>query len=971
MTRPQLAIGAVLALLLGLLFALQVWILRGAGVAVDCLQAGVVDQINLDLEGMEAHFEGWAITPAFAGEYAAVQAGRELDVGPRSARRDVAQHFAGCPAALQSGFSLRAPLAQIDVGAGPIIVRPRTAKAVALQFDPARLPPFGALDPIDGIAYDRRNVVSGWVIAPGGTAKVKLYAGDQLVAERLADGARAEVQKTFRGWPGAARSGFEFMLAMEDLPRGRYRLRVILENARGERTELPGPQVEHDEAWGRLVSAAPVYANPTQLELAAWVDAPHAIARVDVIDEAHRALAHMHLRARDIPYMAPGDPRAARHSARPGGKGMFYRVRVRTSVLAAGVHRLRGRVVDAAGRVSELAGPLVVMGETQARDCPGEALRVFLPGGTTLFRADFPDLKNLRSVAAGGCVEIGLRGRVEYLRTTRGKTEDFIFDPAFPERKRVVAGREMVGDSLRTLLATALRLHAPLLVTLDGGVWADARFPAPEFDVVDNLEDDERLVQWNQWNKSEPDDALKGMSSSFDDPQLARMLTLNRYNARFRYYKKRNLQAAVRALVRFMHAHPEIYVAINLDPDNYINPWFTNVQWYDYNPDTVRQFREWLLHLGPYADGGELAGERYGKRLTLSDVNRIAGHSWQKSEDIDPPREKIDYTEAWQQIWTHFKRHLVAQHYADLAAWAHEAGMPDERIYTAVGMNDADIAVTLDDAARGWMDQAGVSIAGGKPSHGHIGAILYGATSRNEGIPRSGLSLLDNVRALDPQWGAIEFHPASLVFRQRLPSEAESYRTLLAILNGGAHLISPMRGSAAGERELFPQDFRAYDVMEGSSFEYELVWWLREWRRRPAGSLYFPFGNALVASDDGWSADAGSTLVAAPGHLMLRAKNGEARLVSPRWAGISAASAARLRIDGDWAGASLRASLCFDDGSVWQATHVRAGAGLAVPAQGDKRMVQIALTWSGVADRPIVLDSVAWTPRARSAQHGR
>ena len=40
---------------------------------------------------------------------------------------------------------------------------------------------------------------------------------------------------------------------------------------------------------------------------------------------------------------------------------------------------------------------------------------------------------------------------------------------------------------------------------------------------------------------------------------------------------------------------------MNLDPDTYVNPFFEERQWYDYNPGTLRQFRHWLAGTGPYA----------------------------------------------------------------------------------------------------------------------------------------------------------------------------------------------------------------------------------------------------------------------------------------------------------------------------------------------------------------------------------
>jgi hypothetical protein len=340
---------------------------------------------------------------------------------------------------------------------------------------------------------------------------------------------------------------------------------------------------------------------------------------------------------------------------------------------------------------------------------------------------------------------------------------------------------------------------------------------------------------------------------------------------------------------------------VNFDPDQYINPWFYLTQWYDYNPDTLRQYREWLFHLGPYADGGELAFSRRATALTLDEANHLAGQSWETLDAVEPPRGALDYGDPWQREWTQFKRHLVARHYDDLAAWAVEAGLPKERIYTSQTFIQADVAVSITDAANGWTDQAGVSIEGAKPRQGHLGAILYGQSSRNEGKPRSGKSLIGNIRRADPSWGVVEFHPATIAFPEKMPSHAESYTTMQALINGGARFLSPMWGSYAGDRVVHASHFKAYDVMEGSPFEYQLVWWLRAMQPYPLDSLYYPFGNEQVQSADGWAAASKTRLQPSYGEVRLTGKGAYRGLVSPEWeARYLTAAAPMLTVTGSW-----------------------------------------------------------------------
>src|SRR6185295_11651933 len=125
----------------------------------------------------------------------------------------------------------------------------------------------------------------------------------------------------------------------------------------------------------------------------------------------------------------------------------------------------------------------------------------------------------------------------------------------------------------------------------------------------------------------------------------------------------------------------------------YINPFFDGREWFDFNPDTLRQFREWLRGSGPYAGQQkppvpDLRAYRRKTPLTLEQVNRLAGHKWKSWDEVDPPRrfpgavnrvvppgETAFWDNAWFAEWDAFRKHLVALHYSELAQWTHEAGI--------------------------------------------------------------------------------------------------------------------------------------------------------------------------------------------------------------------------------------------------------------------------------------------------------
>lgn len=937
-----------LLLVLSMLLGLAALRPLSRGDAAACAARGALDTpAAVVAGGMTLDVGGWAHDPLGVREIRVAAGGRVLARGrPEVARPDVVAALGACAAPERSGFTLRVPLrgiapggARLDVSAVNHAGRVFPVGSVAVRFER----PLAHIDTREAIRWDAANLIAGWALAPEGTVRVRVLAGGREVAAGDADLPRADLPRVFPAWPHAARAGFSLGVSLAALPRGRYPLRLRFEAANGRHTELAGPEVWNDEPLGKVVAAADRLADPAAVDLDAWAFSEDGIEAAVVETEAGIALGPMRVVRRDL---ALADFERVAAPAGPAAplRGTAYRARVVTAGLPAGVHRLVVRATDRRQRSVALPGPLLRVGGRTAPACDGTPRRLYYPGNHKAFRGGFAQMQAWRALTAGGCVEVGIRGRVEYLRTTHGRRHDYRFDADFPDAGRLRNGREMTGVSLRMLLDLALAHKAPLLVTLDGGVWADNAFADPEIDVVDMLEADERTVQWNQFGRAEADRALADLPGALDSPELARMMSLNRYNQRFRDYKKRNLQAAVREILRFARAHPDIDVRINLDPDNYINPWFYMKQWYDYNPDALRQFREWLFHLGPYADGGELAHAREVPKATLESAGRLAGRAFASVDAVDPPREAIDYDDPWQQAWSRFRRHLVAQHYEDLADWAVEAGMAPARIHTAQTFIQADVAVGVRDRATGWTDQAGVSIEGAKPRRGHLGTIMYGPASRNLGATRAGRSLVDTIRSVDPAWGVVEFHPAVIALREQLPSHAEAYQTLLALVNGGAAFLSPMWNSRAADQRLHPERFRSYDALEGTAFEYQMAWWLLELQRVPLGTLLFPFGNSQVASADGWVGVGATTVIPRGGRLVLRGT--EAGLASPEWEGMATRNRGALGVSGAWPGRQLRAEIVFGRGG--RATCGPSAAPLRCdfPTPPGDALKRIRLAWS-------------------------
>lgn len=945
-------------------------------VPATCLKQAFVDTPKISIDAMTGTVAGWAFDGGSAVTAILVKAGtaelmRHTQFVPRA---DVSQAHASCTELERPGFSFEMAVGQIPPATRELGLFAK--KADGSEFPIGSIPvdfslPLAAIENSQPITRGGANLFSGWVAHPNGPVKVRLLAGSHVLWESMANQARDDVAKALPAWPSANKAAFEFTLSAAHLPLITSPTTFEFVTPSGTVLRRPGPPLQNQGAIGKVLTdggGGNAFASPRSLRIQTWAWHAKGVTRASLETEQGEVIAALKPRRPKARLSEFKDPRFPPAISRAGFNpvGQIFSAHVQGIKIPVGLQRLVVRVHDGLGQDTIFPGPLVWNPAKPVRrtTCDGPRFIAFLPGIDTHVRASGP-LEELLRLAHGGCVAIGIQTRIEYLRTTRGKAHDFEFDPNFPERiRRPTAALEMTTASLNPALAMAALYRVPMNLVMDGGVWADSKFSAPEHDVVDWLEQDDMAVQWNQWGKSERDEALGALAGSHRDPQLARMMSLNRYNTRFMNYKKRNLQAAVRLIVAHNRQHPDALVSINLDPDEYINPWFKDVQWYDYNPGTLRQFREWLLHLGPYANGGELAAARPPKPYDLAALSKISGKAWVTTDEIDAPREAPNYKSEWQQLWVRFKRHLVAQHYADLARWATEVGLPSAQIRSSQTFLDSRVATRINDVAETWSDQAGVSIEGAKPPLGHLGAIFYGAGSRNEGKPRDGESLLDNVRSMDREWGVVEMHPGTITTPHAMVSHQEAYKTLLTLVNFGATRLTPMWGSSAGDLMVHPEHFRSYDVYDQSPFETQFVWWMQALRAQPWGGHVWPFGNAWVKSTDGWTAGAAASLDATtPGFVnLITTAPGVATLSSPSLRLVG--NTLKLQVTGAWPSTVvLSATALLDDGER-VAVAIDANAMGRLLAPPGRSIRSVLLSWKNPKMAKITLDEVRITPLA-------
>ena len=544
---------------------------------------------------------------------------------------------------------------------------------------------------------------------------------------------------------------------------------------------------------------------------------------------------------------------------------------------------------------------------------PPEAMQLWSDAGTPPTGRAFHFLMATSGVASGGAGEvdtsyrgygsttqrIGIAVPILYLRTTRGRAGDWTFDPDF-DTSRKCGERRLVDDSLHEVLRYSIAKQLPVQFILNGGIWADAACNVPEWDLNDHLEENVHNCQWTQDDAVPADDFLRNLAGSMASPELARSLTLNVHARDVRRYKRRNLKAAATIIAEFARSHPALFVGVNLDSDTYVNPFFEQREWFDYNPGTLRQFREWLRGGGPYAGQGgadvpDLRAFRRAKPMTLADVNRLARAQWVRWDDVQPPRrlarssshaptEGAPWDDPWFREWDTFRKHLVALHYDDLARWTHEAGIDRDRIFTAQGFvapeGDAKpFAVRIESAGQNY-DSGGVSVEGAIPRTGHLGAILYGPAAENRVRMEHRHGLFATFARMDGAWAVVEANLADLKRPEKYPEYAQAYRAFRDLFNFDARQVSLMAWNGSNGIYAGQPGYVSYTSWRNTPAEEAMRDHLVSHAGLATGSRLWTFGSAQHADDDGWTVE-GASMQSGRARLTLVPAADRVVLVSP------------------------------------------------------------------------------------------
>ena len=515
----------------------------------------------------------------------------------------------------------------------------------------------------------------------------------------------------------------------------------------------------------------------------------------------------------------------------------------------------------AGGARKLLASSLIFNRENYTPVQPKKAeIFYFTVASSNINLGGFGDFKDKLSPFAIGCCQLGFMAPVLYMRSTLGAQYDWQFDPDFDVSTKQANSKLVIADSLSNILNYSKKFKIPCLIGLNGGIWSDASGTCPEWDLTDHLEEDINNCQWNQHDEVMPDDYLKHLTGAESAPELSRSLTLNHYNETVRAYKKRNLQKAGKVIAEFARENPELYIGTNLDPDCYQNPFFEGEQWYDFNPSSLQQFRDWLAVSGAYAN--ELNNTITHTPYNLDSLNTYLGTAFACWNDVAPPRDKIcklwNTEDKFLNIWEEFRRHMVQRHYSDLASWLSDVGISSNVIYSSQGftaprLTSKPFALALKSPVKNY-DSGGMSLEGSKPDQGHVGAILYGESARNNIRTENRIPFFENILKLDPDWAVVEFNPADLRDPPKaLPDYGFAWECLREIFNHHARLVNLMAWNGSTANDIDEEHFNAHMALRDTPLEQALIDFMLIYSDVPRGSVCYSFGSNKFASTDNWT----------------------------------------------------------------------------------------------------------------------
>ncbi|MDO5626074.1 MAG: hypothetical protein Q4G71_15465 [Pseudomonadota bacterium] len=275
-------------------------------------------------------------------------------------------------------------------------------------------------------------------------------------------------------------------------------------------------------------------------------------------------------------------------------------------------------------------------------------------------------------------------------------------------------------------------------------------------------------------------------------------------------------------------------------------------------------------------------------------------------------------------------------------------------------------------------DTGGMSIEGSVPSHGRLGAIVYGESAVNRIRMEGEDSLFAAFRHYSPDWAVVEHNTGELTQASRLGSYGQAYRSLREMANYGARFVSSMAWNGSPGDTQGMAGFLGYTSLRRSPLEEAMQDFMLARADLPRRARLWSFGAGTCADDDGWLVDGRPAVPAGAGQLVLTlGADGFATLLSPgelAWScdahpwlvlQLEAAPAASLRLsvqgqtaDGQWHELAPEAALPPLAGDL-------AGARIALTGTAPQPCEHLQLRWRGPPGGRVTLRAITLYP-ARS-----
>jgi len=407
--------------------------------------------------------------------------------------------------------------------------------------------------------------------------------------------------------------------------------------------------------------------------------------------------------------------------------------------------------------------------------------------------------QNMKSRLGSGkpYIKVGMTGFVQYTAHTNGPP-DYDFNGSFTDLTGAPEHQRDSVDRFYSMAHDLTNKDYDIILNMSGSPWNEwfdctcqnasiYGCSSKSNNVLTMLEEKDINVQWDQNNRTYND-------SCTDLPPLQRNVTFNIYNKDVMYYMEKNIKQATK-YVWGDSVKRNRTKAFSVDADAFFTVWGgsglnTNVSVFDYNPDSIQQFRDWLFCKGEYSVSGNFPFLKSKKCFKdLAELNASLNTNFEDFVSVSPPRQvsqgfKDNNNLLWRK-WLEFRQHMVfVNNYLKLL-WISEAGVPADMIYGHLG-TPIETPNIGNISSSNTINNMGATLdAGGVYPFGN-GTNLYGNEAKN-----SDNKFFQKIKNVNSNWGIFETNGVALN-STKPESFNEYYKTLQQAILHGVRFLSPI-----------------------------------------------------------------------------------------------------------------------------------------------------------------------------------